>query len=109
MFKLYAAENLQTAYLIQQQLAQVGIECRLLNEYAQGGVGDISFTHAYPEIWLDDVRDIDQARQIIARFEQGDKNIGTRNCPQCQEPNPATFEVCWRCLTPLAEDTPDQR
>jgi hypothetical protein len=107
MFKLYAAENLQAAYLIQQQLAQAGIDCRLLNEYAQGGVGEISFTQAYPEIWLDDERDIDRARQIIARFEQRDRNIATHYCPQCREPNPATFEVCWRCRTPLTEDPPD--
>ena len=108
MFKLYSAENLQTAYLIQQQLTQAGIACRLLNEYAQGGIGELSFTHAYPEIWLDDVHDIDRARQIIACFEQADKNIGNHYCPRCQEPNPATFEVCWRCQTPLVEGTPDQ-
>jgi hypothetical protein len=108
MFKLYAAENLQAAYLIQQQLTQAGIPCQILNEYAQGGVGELSFTQAYPEIWLDDTRHIEQARQIIARFEQGDKNVANRPCPHCHEPNPATFEVCWRCQTPLEEDSDDK-
>ena len=52
MFRLCTAANLPEAHLLLHRLAQAGIEARVLNEHAQGGLGEIPFTHAYPEIWI---------------------------------------------------------
>lgn len=103
MHKIYSAENLQAAYLLQSLLAEAGVKTRILNEYAQGGVGDISFTQAYPEIWLVDDADAESAQSVVDHFERRDEPINTIVCPNCKEPNPDTFEVCWRCKTPLAD------
>jgi ribosomal protein L40E len=97
MIKIFSAGNLQDAYLLQSLLIEAGIENKILNEFAQGGTGEIPFTHAYPEIWLTKESDIPGAKEIIASFEQRPNDVGTRVCTKCGEPNPDTFEVCWRC------------
>jgi len=109
VYKIYSAENLQAAYLIQSLLAEAGIETRILNEYAQGGIGDISFAQAYPEIWLLDDTDAESAQSVVDHFERRNVPISTIVCPNCKEPNPDTFEVCWRCKIPLvdAASTPE--
>ena len=105
MKKIYSAANITDAYLVQSLLAEALIKTRILNEYAQGGMGEISFTQAYPEIWLLDTSQTEQARHIIHNFEQRDTIIESITCPNCDEPNPETFEVCWRCKTPLTPST----
>ena len=99
MLKIYSALNLIDAYLVQGLLTTAGIESQLLNEYAQGGVGELSFVEAYPELWLVNVSQSEQARNIIKSYERRDTTIETVVCPHCTEPNPETFEVCWRCKT----------
>ena len=101
MLKVFSAGNLQDAYLILGLLTEAGIETQILNEFAQGGTGEIPFTQAYPEIWLVNESDINNAKEIIASFEQRPGNVGTCVCKKCSEPNPDTFEVCWRCGTSL--------
>ena len=105
MFKIYSAGNITDAYLLQSLLAEAGIETQVLNEYAQGGVGELSFTHAYPELWLINVADKIQARDIIEKFEQRDHPVGSSQCPNCGESNPDSFEICWRCQTDLPTTT----
>jgi len=101
MQKIYSAGNLQEAYLIQGMLNAAGIETRIHNEYAQGGIGEIPFTHAYPEIWLVNETDIYRANQIIKKFETRQQSIADLVCARCHEPNPATFETCWCCGSSL--------
>ena len=108
MFKIYSAGNITDAYLLQSLLAEANIETRILNEYAQGGVGELSFTHAYPELWLVNPTDRKQARSIIEKFEQRDEPVGSTQCPNCGESNPDSFEVCWRCQTDLTTATLDK-
>lgn len=101
MLKIFSAANLTDASLVQGLLLQAGIETRIFNEYAQGGLGELPFTQAYPEIWLEHAGDASRALALIRQFEQGQKYTTELCCPHCSEANPATFEVCWRCATPL--------
>lgn len=103
MEKFYSASNLPEAYLVLHRLAQAGIDARVLNEHAQGGLGEIPFTHAYPEIWLIDPDDAARARKILKEYESVGRVLDTRTCPRCRENNPATFELCWHCGTALPE------
>lgn len=97
MLKIFAAENLQSAYLLRGMLNEAGIECQVFNEYAQGGMGEIPFTHTYPEIWLERDTDAARAKEIIASFEQGADEIDNHPCPACGEACPQTFDICWHC------------
>lgn len=105
MLKIYSAGNITDAYLLQSLMAEADIETQILNEYAQGGVGELSFTQAYPELWLINAADTEQARSIIEKFEQRDHPVGSTPCPNCGENNPNSFEICWRCQTDMPTNT----
>lgn len=97
MLKIYSAENLQAAYLLQGLLDQAGIESHILNQYAQGGMGELPFMHTYPELWLENEHDVQQAWEIITQFELPPASIKTRPCPHCSEACPENFDICWSC------------
>lgn len=104
MFKIYSASNIQEVYLVQGLLTEAGIESRILNEYAQGGMGEIPFTQAYPEIWLVNKADTDKAGHIIQQFETRQQGGAERRCKHCHESSPDTFETCWACGNTLIDD-----
>ena len=54
MKRIYSAASLPEAHLILHRLQEKGIPARVFNENAHGGVGELPFTHAYPEIWIDE-------------------------------------------------------
>jgi hypothetical protein len=97
MLRLYQAANLPDAYLVLHRLEQAGIAARVFNEHAQGGMGEIPFTHVYPEIWLLDPRDEPRARGVVAEYENASYIGQPTTCSNCGEENPAGFEVCWQC------------
>lgn len=103
MFRLYTAANLPEAYLILHRLTAAGIEARVFNENAQGGVGELPFTHTYPEIWIEQVDDIVDARRIIRDYEQAETVTGSSKCENCGEDNPDNFELCWHCGAQLGQ------
>lgn len=70
MLRLYTAANLPDAHMLRQLLAQAGIEAHVFNENAQSGMGEIPFTHAWPEVWLALPADEKQAREIVRLFER---------------------------------------
>lgn len=96
MRRIYSAATLPDAHLVVALLAQAGISAKVFNENAQGGVGEIPFTHAWPEVWLEDERDTGRALDVIRRLEhQGsDQQVA---CRACGEMNPDNFELCWNC------------
>lgn len=98
MKKLYSAANLQDAHLLSHLLSEAGIEHHIFNENLQGGVGELPFTHTYPEIWIVDEADLEQAMSVVSSFEQPDTRAGeVVKCDKCGEDNPGSFEICWRC------------
>lgn len=103
MIKFYTAANLTEAYLIRDLLAADHIASNIFNENAQGALGEIPFTHAYPEIWLIDERDLPQARNVIREYEGNSAASRSLHCPSCGEDNPANFEVCWQCGRELSK------
>lgn len=97
MIRIYQAANLPQAHLLAGLLRHAGIDSRVLKENAQGGLGDIPFGEAYPEVWIEHVRDTDRANAIIAEFESDPVDHGSTICPSCGEDNPGNFEMCWKC------------
>ncbi len=79
------------------QLKAAGIEARVLNEHAQGGMGEIPFTQTYPEIWIMRESDMGSARKIIAALARAPVSQRAIRCHACAEINPPGFEICWHC------------
>lgn len=105
MLKVYQAADLPEAYLLLHWLQARHIPARVLNENLQGAVGEIPFTQAWPEVWIEDERDLPLAQAIVAEFENRPRDTGTLVCSACGETNPATFETCWHCGEPLPDNT----
>jgi len=99
--KLYTAANVTEAYIVLNMLAHAGIAARLLNEYAPGGMGELPFTHTYPEVWIDEETDRSLAARILADYQQRPPTTTTTRCRQCDADNPSDFEICWRCGGPV--------
>ena len=97
MHKLYSAANLQEAYLVLHRLQHANIDARIFNEHAHGALGEIPFTHAYPEVWIIEDADLARARAVVEEFQRAPAAGGARTCRFCGEANPAGFELCWRC------------
>lgn len=97
MLRVYGAADLQDAHIVLGLLLQAGIAARVLNEHARGGLGDIPFGEAYPEVWIDDDADREQARRIIAAYQARPVDVGVRFCSACGEQSPGNFDVCWNC------------
>jgi hypothetical protein len=95
--KVYSAATLPDAHLVRALLAHAGIEARVFNENAQGGLGEIPFTHAWPEVWIVDAGAAARAREVIRQFEHQDGNLPAARCPRCEETSPGHFQVCWNC------------
>lgn len=97
MRKIYSAASLPDAHLVSGLLGQAGIEAKVFNENAQGGMGEIPFTHAYPEVWLVDERDSERAVEVIRQFERPGTHVAAVRCAACNEENPGNFQLCWSC------------
>ena len=96
MKRLCNAANLPEAHILAGWLGQHGIRVRILNANASGAIGEIPFDAAAPQIWIEDPRDEDRARQAIEAFRRAGDGPPSR-CPACGEENPPAFEVCWSC------------
>jgi Putative prokaryotic signal transducing protein len=97
MKKIYSAANLMEARIMLDLLGHVGIKARLLNEHAQGGLGEISFTQAYPEVWLINEGDLERGRAVVSKYESSPIETGVVLCLACGEENPRNFQLCWHC------------
>ena len=100
MIRVFQAADLPEAHLVAGLLGRAGIEARVLNEHAAGGLGDIPFGEAYPEVWIVNDHDFDRANDVLDEFEFAEPP-GAMLCPACGEENPDNFDVCWKCQAVL--------
>ena len=106
MKRVYKCADIIEANALLHVLETAGIPCRIMNEFTSGALGDIPFTEAGPEIWIEDERDFDLARknieQHIAEMKNADK-AQSLICPECGETNPGNFTSCWNCGNSLGD------
>ena len=101
MKRLCSTANLPEAHILAGVLAQRGIRVRILNANASGAIGEIPVDAAAPQLWLEDARDEERAREAIEAF-RASAVWPSRRCPSCGEENPPAFELCWACGKGLA-------
>jgi hypothetical protein len=96
MKKLFTHENRMIVFNLKNVLQAEGIETVVVNEFAAGGAGDLATFDTWPELWVEDDSRLEQAQAVI----QGILNSRATNdwfCRACQEPNDASFQICWNC------------
>jgi len=94
--KLFTANNILEAQLLDLMLRQDGVNSHVKNDSLQSGVGEIPFVEMWPEVWVLDDRHWVKATEILRQFRQA-RSTDEWVCPHCKETNPGTFETCWSC------------
>ena len=95
---IYTNENRILVANIKNIVEAHGFEVFLKNEYSQGAVGEISAIDAWPELWVVNDSDYENAIKII------ESSISKETdpewiCSNCGESNDASFGSCWKCQT----------
>lgn len=99
---IYTHENRFLVGNAHNILEQAGIRVVWKNEFASGAIGEISSFDTWPELWVIDEADYEQAVQIIANALSS-PNAPEWICTSCNETNDAAFETCWNCQTEKLE------
>lgn len=92
---LYTHENRLIVSNIVNLLEQSNITLHLKNEYAGAAAGDIVPHETWLEVWVDET-EFEQASLILKKVLTSSADPDW-HCKQCNEPNPASFELCWQC------------
>ena len=96
MKRVHTASNLPEAHLMLHLLAHRGIRARVFNANASSLAGELPIDCTLPQVWVEDPRDADRAREAIDAFLRSG-NAAPVKCPACGEENPGSFDLCWSC------------
>ena len=101
---IYTNENRLIVGNTKNILESHGIEVILKNEYSQGAVGEISAFDAWPELWVINDSDYENAIEVIEVIEVIENYLSKESdpewvCTSCGENNDASFGSCWKCQT----------
>jgi hypothetical protein len=93
---LRPAHRLQV-YVLRDILRMHGIAAHVFNEHMASIAGEVPPDVAGVELWLDDERDLERARAVLAAHASEGARTGPVACTRCGEDNPPNFELCWNC------------
>ena len=96
MRKVFTHENRMIVYNMKNLLQGAGIETLMKNEFSGGGVGDLPAFDIWPEIWICDETQADQAQSILDSIS-AESDGEDWFCSACRETNAAAFHLCWNC------------
>ena len=96
MKKLFTHENRMIVFNLKNVLEGEGINSVVVNEFAAGGAGDLPTFDTWPELWLEDEAQLEQAQTIVDRILHDDSDE-VWYCSGCQEQNAGSFRLCWNC------------
>ena len=88
-------------------LQSSGISTVIKNQNLSSLAGDVPFTTVFPELWVVDDNDYDQAVALLQSFQQERLAPSTASdwtCAHCGESVPGNFDTCWHCETPRFPD-----
>ena len=95
---IYTHPNLLIVGAMRNALDELGIETEIRNDILGGAAGEIAPGETWIELWI--VND-EQAPAAMGRIQEIERQPDEEewDCHHCEEPNPATFELCWQCQT----------
>lgn len=108
MKKVYTHESLMFVHNAKHFVEEAGINCIMKNEYASGGAGDLSPFDTWPELWVVDDSDYEQAVALLQKVFEKEQQTTEWQCPQCGETNGPAFEFCWKCGSEILEDLSEE-
>ena len=103
--RVYSAPLLTQVAHIKQVLEMHGIECRIQGEYRAGAAGVLQPADTWPELWVVDPSDIEEAQRLVQEALRPMPQAQTADwtCPSCREVNEGQFGACWNCGAPCPD------
>jgi hypothetical protein len=98
MQKVFSSVEVSETVLVHDALVHHGIEASIQNQHS-----GYSATPAFrppAEVWIRNDSDLETARGVVrATILKLDSTSDDAPwvCPQCNEQNPLSFELCWSC------------
>lgn len=99
MKKVTSADSVVMIHHYKNILSSEGIACHIRNEHLNQIYGEMPFTEAWPELWVDRDIDYDRAKQLIDATIIDESPKKPWRCKQCGEDNEGQFAACWSCGT----------
>lgn len=96
MRQVYTNANRMLVLNVQNLLEQAGLKTLLRNEFAVGGMGELSPFDAWLEVWVVDDADFAKAKELASSSMSG-VDATPWICNRCRESNDASFDYCWNC------------
>jgi rubrerythrin len=98
MVKILVSQSLIEIESLKSRLEQAGISCMVKNQYTATLAGEVPFAEVFPELWVENERDVEQAKELLAQWRTGRETIGTVwVCRTCGEEHGSQFTHCWKC------------
>ena len=96
--RIYSAPVLAEVTHIKHVLEMHDIACYIQGEYRSGATGELPPTKTWPELWVVDLSNVEEAKRLVAEAlaPAGPAPPGW-TCPSCQEVNEGQFGQCWNC------------
>lgn len=93
---LYTNENPFLVNHVKNMSENAGFAVVIKNELLAGAVGELSPLDTWPELWLLNEQDYEQAHLLLQKLLLKSE-ISDWVCQQCEEKNDSTFDICWQC------------
>ena len=95
---VYRAENSYEANFIKGLLKEYSIESKLLGDNLSIAIGELPVDVIQVDILVENTNLI-KSKKILQDYKNNltNKNLYNRNCTNCNELIPSSFESCWNC------------
>ena len=105
MKKIYTSPSLVDVEIRKEWLEQHPIPCTIKNQRSAMLGGEVPFVEVFPELWVLNDEDYDQAKSILDGWEQAKPTESTEwTCAKCGEVHQKEFTTCWKCGQERVED-----
>lgn len=93
---VYQGSTVVEAAHVRNVLESAGIAVELKNDRLWSALGEISVVEAWPQVWVNDERDVERARDVLRDVERGAASPAW-TCVACGEWLEGQFTACWHC------------
>jgi hypothetical protein len=98
--KVFTNESLVVVSHVRNVLQQAGIATLVKNERLAGALGEIPYLETWPELWVVENDQAEQARSLATAAMSETPAGSSWACEGCGETNEGQFAACWRCQAP---------
>ncbi len=100
MKKIYEHIEFARVGYYQSILDEAGIETHLKHLGSSMALGEVPFTHCYPELWVLKDGDYERALEVLKPYHEEKLEVASDwNCSTCGETIEGSFGQCWSCQT----------